>query len=126
MRPAKPTIAGLVAAAAVAALSVAVAVLAGLLSRVAWRPGDIVVPWGLLLAVGASASAVLLARSLTRALGYVAAAGWIVGLGVLMYGRPEGDYVIASDLLGTAFMVSATVAVIGAAMWRDVHGGSSS
>lgn len=117
---------GLVTAAVVAVMSLAVAVLAGLLSRVAWRPDDLVVPWGLLLAVAASAAAVVLARRLTRALGFAAAGGWILGLGALLSGRPEGDYVIASDLLGIAFMVLATVSVLAAAAWRDVRQDGSS
>jgi hypothetical protein len=110
----------------IAATSMAVATLAGVLSRLTWRPGDVVLPWGLLLAVGASAGAVVLARCRARALGFAAAGGWIVGLGALMYGRPEGDYVIASDLLGKAFLVLATVSVLVAAVWRGVPQGGTS
>ncbi len=114
---------GLVTAAVVAALSVGVAVLAGLLSRAAWRPGDIVVPWGLLLGVGASVATVVLARGGTRALGFAAAGGWVAGLAALLNGRPEGDYVIAGDLLGKAFLLVATVSVLVTAMWPGVAAG---
>ena len=109
---------GLVTAVVVAALALVVAVLAGLLSREAWRPGDVLVPWGLGLAIGGSVSLVVLARLLARTLGFAAAGGWLVGLLGLLSGRPEGDYVIASDPLGVVFMVAATVAVLIAAMWR--------
>ncbi len=121
-----PKVAGPLMAAVVVVTSMGVAALAGLLSRLTWRPGDVVVPWGLLLAVGASVGAVVLARCLTRALGFAAAGGWIVGLGALMYGRPEGDYVIASDLLGKAFLVLATGSVLAAAVWRGVPQGGTS
>lgn len=126
MRQVSPLVVGLVTASLVAALSLVVAVLAGLLSRAAWRPGDVVVPWGLLLGVGGSVATVVLARGMARPLGFAAAGGWVVGLAALLNGRPEGDYVIAGDLLGKAFLLSATVAVLATAMWRAVPAGDAS
>lgn len=121
-----PVVVGVLMAAVVAALSLVVAVLSGLLSRAAWRPDDVVLPWGLLLGVGASVATVVLARRLSRALGFAAGGGWVAGLGALLYGRPEGDYVIAGDLLGKAFLLVATVAVLATAMWPGVPAGDPS
>lgn len=124
MRSASVTVVSLLIATVVAALAVAVAVLAGLLSRAVWRPGDLLLPWGLALGVAASVAAVVLARCLNRTLGYAAAGGWVLGLGALLSGRPEGDYVVASDFLGLAFLGVATVAVLVAALWRGApHAG---
>lgn len=96
------------------------AVLAGLLSRAVWRPDNLSVPWGLTLGVAASAAVVVLARSLTRPLGFAAAGGWLLGLVALLSGRREGDYVIASDSLGLAYLGLATSAVLAAALWPAV------
>jgi Family of unknown function (DUF6113) len=108
----------LVAGAAALAAFV-VAVLAGVVSREAWRGDGFVVPWGLTLGVAASASVVVLGRADRRATGFAAAAGWVVGLMVLLAGRPEGDYVVASDWLGAAFLVTATLVVAVTAGWKQ-------
>lgn len=99
----------------VAAMSVGVAALAALVSRLAWRLGDAVVPWGLLLGVAASASIVLLSRAYSRGLGLAAAGGWIVGTGLVLGGRPEGDYVLAQDAIGLGYLLVSAVVVISAA-----------
>ncbi len=97
------------------ALSVMVAVLAALVSRMVWRPGAVSVPWGLALAVAASVAVVLVARTYSRALAFVAAGVWIVATGLVLAGRPEGDYVFAQDALGLGYLLVAAIAVISAA-----------
>ncbi|MBA3310491.1 MAG: hypothetical protein H0U28_10650 [Nocardioidaceae bacterium] len=105
-------------AGAVATFAMVVALLAGLVSRVAWRPGgEVAVPWGLLLGTVGSASVVVLARAAGRGIGLVAAVGWIVGLALLMWGGPHGDFAIANDVWGLSFLLVATTAVIAAASW---------
>jgi hypothetical protein len=108
----------LVAALVVAAGCLLVAVLSGWVSRAAWRWSGHLVPWGLALGLASSVSAVLLARRVSRVLGFAAAAGWAVGLLLLLAGRPEGDYVIANDGLGNAFLFATTGAVVLAAVWQ--------
>lgn len=108
----------LAAAVVVAATCLLVAVLSGWVSRAAWRWSGQLVPWGLALGVASSVSAVLLARRVNRVLGFAAAAGWAGGLLLLLAGRPEGDYVVANDGLGNAFLFAATGAVILAAVWQ--------
>jgi ABC-type polysaccharide/polyol phosphate export permease len=105
----------LVLALVVAVVSFAVSVLSALVSRMAWRPGTVVVPWGLVLGVVASVSIVYLARTYTRVLGFVAAAGWIIGTALVVGGRPEGDYLLAEDALGIGYLVLSSVPVIGMA-----------
>lgn len=96
-------------------LALGVSVLSALVSRFAWRPGPVTVPWGLVLAVAASLSVVLIARAFSRGMAFVAAAGWILGTGIVLSGRPEGDYVFAQDALGIGYLLVGTVAVISAA-----------
>jgi uncharacterized protein DUF6113 len=68
---------------------------------------------GLLLAVGTT---VLVAWALRQQpIPHLAAsysAGWLVLFGIVLFGRPEGDYVIASDLDGYAMMVTGFVLVL--------------
>ncbi len=80
-----------------------------------------VVPWGLVLSVGGSASVVLLARSVGRGLGFVAAGGWVVGVGVLLLRAPDGSYLLRQDNLTWGFLLAATVAVIGSASWGSAE-----
>lgn len=105
------------AAVGVAMLAAAVAVLAALVSRLAWRPTSVVtVPWGLLLAASASAGLVVMAGQLARPLAFLAAGGWLVGVTVVLGGRPEGDYVLAQDWLGLSYLAVATAGVLGCAV----------
>lgn len=104
-------------AAALAAVSGVVAVCAGLVSRSAWRGSAGTVPWGLLLSVAGSVSLVVIARSLGRGLGVVSAGGWVVGVGVVLFWNPGGDYLFADDGLGVFFLLGGTGAVIAAAGW---------
>jgi Family of unknown function (DUF6113) len=96
-----------------------VAALSGLVSRASWRWSGQLVPWGLVLAVASSAAAIGLARCLGRAAGFAAAIGWGAGLTLLLSGRPEGDFVVASDGLGDAFLFLATGSVLLTAIWRS-------
>jgi hypothetical protein len=104
-----------VVAVLVVALSIGVAALSSVASRLVWRPDPVVVPWGMLLGVAASASIVWLARAVSRRMGLVAAAGWIVGTGLVLGGRPEGDYLLAQDALGISYLLISAVVVISVA-----------
>lgn len=97
--------------------AVAIAIMAAWVSRAVWRPGALAIPLGLVLSVGGSGAAVWLARAAMRSLGFAVAAGWIVGLAVLLVGGPGGDLVVIADTLGYAFMFLATGAVIVTAGW---------
>lgn len=118
MRSQTGAVGAIATAVGVAAAALLVALLAALVSRAAWRGNGHLVPWGLVLAVASSASAVVLARGVNRVMGFAAASGWVLGLAVLLAGRPEGDYVVASDGLGEAFLLLATVSVLVTAAWR--------
>jgi hypothetical protein len=112
---------------AVLVISALVALCAGLVSRSAWRPGSvglpwdrlaITVPWGLVLAVAGSVSLVVIARALAgRAFGFIAAAGWVGGVAATLVWHPGGDYLFANDALGISFLLVATGAVLVAAGW---------
>jgi hypothetical protein len=117
-QPKAGALGALVVALVVAAGCLLVAVLSGWVSRAAWRWSGHLIPWGLALGLASSISAVLLARRVSRVLGFAAAAGWAVGLLLLLAGRPEGDYVIANDGLGNAFLFATTGAVVLAAVWQ--------
>lgn len=119
MRTGSASVRTVAAAAGVAATALIVAVLAGVVSREVWGWSGYLVPWGLGLGVAASVSVVVLGRALSRATGFAAAAGWIVGLMALLAGRPEGDYVVAGDWLGEGFLVVATLAVGVTAGWKQ-------
>jgi hypothetical protein len=101
---------------ATAVLGAALALLAADLHRMVWRSAELTLPWGIVLGVTASvACAVAAGVLLGRRAGTLAlAAGWLVTLFLLLRGRPEGDYVVASDALGWGFLVAgvATMAVL--------------
>lgn len=94
-----------------------VACAAALVSRFVWRPDPVSVPWGMVVAVGASASVVWLARAVSRTQGVIAAVGWLVGLGYVVKGTSGGGFLIASDGLGWGFLILGTVAALGSALW---------
>jgi hypothetical protein len=73
------------------------------------------VPWGLALAVLASLGAVLWLRTSRRpTLAGTYAFGWLVLFGVVLLGRPEGDYLVAADLPGyTLMVVSVALVAVG-------------
>lgn len=102
--------------------AVVVAVCAGLVSRQVWRPGGVLVPWGLALSIGGSVSFVGVARLAGRWMGFVAAGAWLfVVFGGLLSG-PGGDYVVMEDFLGWGFLLAASAAVLVVAGWGS--GGS--
>ena len=93
----------------------AVAVLSALVSRMVWRQDSVAIPWGLVLGVAASVAIVVLARVFSRGIGLVAAAAWILGTGLVLSGRPEGDYIFAQDVYGLGDLLISAIAVISAA-----------
>jgi hypothetical protein len=97
-----------------------VAAAATLVSRMCWRPGSVTVPFGMVLAVAACAAVVLLARSVSRANGFAAAAGWLIGLGYVVNGTSGGGFLVAGDALGWSFLVLGTVASLGTALWGQL------
>ncbi len=112
------TVVSVIAGLALAVVAGLVAICAALVSRSAWRPGDLTLPWGLALGIAGSVSLVLIARSIAgRGPGFVAAAGWVVGVGLVLFWSPGGDFLFANDLLGQGFLLLATVAVLAAAGW---------
>ncbi len=120
---------------------VAFAVLAGLIGlivglagaivhRHAVRPADILVPWGLVLALATMFAVTVAAGRLAQGVGAIGVAvGWAVSLLWLQLPRPEGDYLFASDFLGNAYvfggMLTLIVAVV-RGMSTPMHEGSRS
>ncbi len=95
-----------------------VAICAGLVSRSAWRPSHVTVPWGLVLSVAGSVSLIVVTRiAAGRRPGYLAAGGWLLGVGAVLFWHPGGDYLFADDGLGYGFLLGATIAVLVAAGW---------
>jgi hypothetical protein len=79
---------------------------------------------GLLLAWAASvATAWRLGRSAgPRGLALSFAGGWLVLLALVLTGRPEGDYAVASDLAGYALMAAGVaVLAVGVASLRRLR-----
>lgn len=102
---------------ALALLALVTAPVAALVSRMCWRPGLVTVPYGLVIAVAGSMSVVMLAGRVSRGYALLAAAAWIVGLGIVVNGTSGGSFLIASDGLGWAFLVLGTVATLATALW---------
>jgi hypothetical protein len=70
-------------------------------------------PLGLLLAVATTwAVPWWLLRSRWRRTAASYCLGWLVMLGVVVAGRPEGDYVLAGDLAGYALMAAGFLVVV--------------
>jgi Family of unknown function (DUF6113) len=70
-------------------------------------------PWGLLLALATTVAVpwwLLVSPWPRTAASYVV--GWLVLLGFVVVGRPEGDYALASDLQGYSLMVAGMVLVL--------------
>jgi hypothetical protein len=89
-----------------ALLGAGIDVLALAIHREVWRPGSLTLPWGLLLGLATSlacgvAAAILAGRRLG---GMSFTVGWIAVLFLALQGRPEGDFVVAADPLGWAFL----------------------
>jgi len=96
---------------------VLVGLAAALVSRMVWRPSDVAVPWGLVLALTGSVAVVWLAGAWRRTAAFAAAAGWVVGVAAIVPGGPGGDLVIINDMYGNAFLLAGLVAVVAAAGW---------
>jgi hypothetical protein len=106
------------AAAFLVLVSASVAICAGLVSRGAWRPSAVTLPWGLVLAIAGSASLIVVTRTFAgRGPGLVAAGGWLLGVAVVLLWHPGGDYLFADDALGYGFLLGATGAVLVVAGW---------
>jgi Family of unknown function (DUF6113) len=74
------------------------------------------VPLGLLLALAATFVTAAALRGTLPGLATSYAAGWLVAFGFALFGKPEGDYVVAADLRGYTMMGAAfVVAVLGLA-----------
>ena len=98
--------------------SLLVSVCAGLVSRAVWRTEAVTLPWGLVLSIAGSICAIALARAIGgRRLGITAGASWLLGIGVMLFWHPGGDYVFASDGLGLTFLLAGPVAVAATALW---------
>ena len=71
-------------------------------------------PWGLVLALGATFAVpwALAGVPGQRRLVTSYALGWVVLLGLVVTGRPEGDYAVAGDLPGYALMTAGLVLVV--------------
>ena len=88
-------------------LGVALFVAAVAVHRCAWRLGQVTVPWGLALGVGASLACALAVVWLApaRLVAVGVPGGWLAGMSVVLAGRPEGDFAIAGDWLGWGFLL---------------------
>lgn len=94
-----------------------VGVVAMAISRVAWRPGSLTVPVGLVVALVYSVAYVRVLRRVDWYAGLGACAGWCVAeVGSLVW-NPGGDLLLAADGFGWSFLLLGTVGVVGAAIW---------
>lgn len=85
-----------------AALTLVLGVVVGLVGTVAHRGAP---PWGLVVAVAATLSAAVLARSLGGGLALGTYAAGLLGVTQLANGlRPAGDILVAGDALGYAWL----------------------
>ncbi|WP_370618184.1 DUF6113 family protein [Mumia qirimensis] len=82
------------------------------------RHVDLSVPWGLLLVLATVVLATRAAGYLVGTAGAVALAG---GYGVVLFlgtsSRPEGDYLVAADTLGYAFLLGSLAALVAGLLW---------
>lgn len=99
---------------------VVLAVLAAWVSRAAWRPDGLTLPWGMALSLVGSASAVWLARTGAASLGFAVAAGWLIGVAGLLVNGPGGDLLLINDMYGNTFLLAGAVAVVSFAAWGSL------
>ncbi len=95
--------------------AIVAAVCAGWVSRADWRPGAVLIPWGLLLGVAGALAVGWIARMVGRMHVAVATGGWV--LGVAMWLLRPGEAVIAADARGYAFLLAPTAALLGLLAW---------
>jgi formate hydrogenlyase subunit 3/multisubunit Na+/H+ antiporter MnhD subunit len=96
-----------------------VGVVAMVISRVAWRPGPLTAPVGLLVAVVYSVGYVWVLRAVDHRAGFAGCAGWCAAeVGSLVW-NPGGDLLLAADGFGWWFLLLGTVGVVGAAIFGD-------
>jgi steroid 5-alpha reductase family enzyme len=115
---ARTPVVSLAVSVAVAVVSAVAGLCAGLVSRGAWRPGSVTIPWGLALAVMGSVALVVVARAVAgRSSGFLAAAAWVAAVASTLVWHPGGDYLFANDALGISFLLLATGAVLVTAGW---------
>jgi hypothetical protein len=115
-RPSAITAARVAIGVGIALLAFATAPAAALVSRMAWRPGSVTLPYGLLLSAVASAAVIVIARSVGRGYAFLAAAAWLVALGFVVEGTSGGGFLVADDSLGWSFLVFDTAAVLGTSL----------
>jgi len=103
-----PVGAGLV----LAALGLGAAV--GLFAVLVHREGGPTVPWGVVLACAASAAGSIGLRALGAGPGVLVGygAGWCALVLTVLYGRPEGDYLLGGDARGWVFLTVGAGSVV--------------
>ena len=69
------------------------------------------IPYGVLLALATTLATMWALRDLLPGLAASCSAGWLMVFGFALFGKPEGDYVVATDLRGYAMIVGALVVV---------------
>ncbi len=67
------------------------------------------VPIGVVIALATTFVTAWAMRDMLPRLAASYAVGWLVAFGYAMFGRPEGDYVVATDLRGYAMIVAGFV-----------------
>jgi hypothetical protein len=107
-------------AAGAGVLGVIIGLAGAIVHRDAVRPAGVLVPWGLALTLATAFSVTLAAARLAHTPGALGVPiGWVVALLWLQQGRPEGDYVFASDFLGNAYVFGGMV-VLALAVVRGI------
>jgi Family of unknown function (DUF6113) len=100
-------------AVAAALVGVVVGLAAGVVHRQAVRPADVLLPWGLVLALVTMFAVTVVAGRIAQGPGAIGVAvGWAVTLLLLQQVRPEGDYVFASDFLGNAYVFGGMLTIV--------------
>jgi hypothetical protein len=94
-----------------------VGVVAMVVSRIAWRPGSLTVPVGLVVALVYSVAYIRVLRRVDWYAGLAGCAGWCIAeVGSLVW-NPGGDLLLAADGFGWSFLLLGTIGVVGAAIW---------
>jgi Family of unknown function (DUF6113) len=104
----------LLAHAGLTVAAVLIGAVVGVLALGVHRDGGSGRPWGLLLAVAGSAAASVVLSAVSDSRGAVLGygLGWGAVVLVALAGRPEGDYLVAADVLGWGFVLAGCGAVV--------------